>query len=624
MHRLAFFLLALAVRAQTLEQQALRLDLELQARHLPFGTILDPIYAGPDSSEIIGYTRCGDSAIWTGHYLAAEAYRYSVTRSAEGLAAADRALRGIELLVQVSGADDVLAPCAVPADSPFTPGILREEREHDQHSAVVDGRMWQWVGNTSRDQYMGVFFGLSIAWERIDDAGIRARISDVVTRLVNRLINRNWSVVMPGGNTSTTFLLRPEQQAAMLQVGRQVNPARFSRVYDDWRPGLLGIGTAVTYDTLDPHSSYFKFNLDAITFYLLVHLEPRNTSRLTDYWNTYERFRETVRLHQNAHFNAIDRVLRGPEGRRDAETVELLSEWLQRPRRDFFVDLRPKYRGCGENRACDVIPARERVTTDFVWQRSPFQLYGGGSGRIESAGVDFILPYWISRAYGVTSPVAIVSAASGALGVAPGALASAYGTGFGANGRRVEIRDAAGAVYVPRLFYGSDEQINFEVPAGVARGQAIFTVLKQDGTRADAVVNVESVAPALFTANMTGQGPASGVALRTERDGRLTHGPLATCFGPALCQTMKVETSDRPVYLSLFGTGFRNGNSLDAVKVTIASKPARVLYAGAQLEFAGLDQLNVELPREVRGSGETDLILTVDGVQSNAVRVQID
>ena len=41
-------------------------------------------------------------------------------------------------------------------------------------------------------------------------------------------------------------------------------------------------------------------------------------------------------------------------------------------------------------------------------------------------------------------------------------------------------------------------------------------------------------------------------------------------------------------------------------------------------QFAGLDQLNVEVPREVRGAGETDLILTVDGVQSNAVRVRID
>jgi uncharacterized protein (TIGR03437 family) len=622
--RLLFFLCAVELSAQTFEQHAISISRDIEARHLPFGTIQDPIYAGPDSNEIIGYTRCGDSAIWTGHYLAAESYRYSVTRSADALAAADRALRGLEQLVRVTGEDRVLARCTLPADSPFAAGILSEESHHDQHRAVIDGRDWHWVGNTSRDQYMGAMFGLSVACERIDDASIRARIATLVTRLVDRLLEKNWSVVMPGGRSSTTFAIRPEQQASILQVARQVNPARFSRVYDDWRPGFLGLGTALAIDALDPHGSYFKFNLAAITFYNLVRLEPRGTERLTEYWNTYEKFHNTVRLHQNAHFNAIDRVLRGPEGRRDAETIELLNEWLKRPRRDFGVDVRGKYPSCSDDRSCNVIAVADRVTTDFVWQRSPFQLFGGGSGRVESSGIDFILPYWMSRAYGVTSAVAVVSAASGAMGVAPGAIASAYGAGFGASGARLEVRDSAGAVHVARVFYASDQQINFEVPAAVATGQATFTVVKPDGTRADSFVTLQRVAPALFTANMSGQGPAAGVALRTERDGRLTQQPLASCFGPLLCQTVEVEVGDRPVYLSLFGTGFRHASSPDAVRVTIRSRPARVLYAGAQPEFAGLDQLNVEIPQGARNAGETDLILTVDGLQSNAVRVRIE
>ncbi len=49
------------------EPDALAISAAIQARHLPFGTILDPIFAGPDSNDIVGYTRCGDSAIWTGH-----------------------------------------------------------------------------------------------------------------------------------------------------------------------------------------------------------------------------------------------------------------------------------------------------------------------------------------------------------------------------------------------------------------------------------------------------------------------------------------------------------------------------------------------------------------------------
>jgi hypothetical protein len=47
---------------------------------MPFGTLLDPIYASPTSDAIVGYTRCGDSALWTGVYLAAESFHYAVNK----------------------------------------------------------------------------------------------------------------------------------------------------------------------------------------------------------------------------------------------------------------------------------------------------------------------------------------------------------------------------------------------------------------------------------------------------------------------------------------------------------------------------------------------------------------
>jgi hypothetical protein len=55
--------------------------------------------------------------------------------------------------------------------------------------------------------------------------------------------------------------------------------------------------------------------------------------------------------------------------------------------------------------ACSPLPVPVRVPTDFLWQRDPFQLVGGGRGLIEGAGIDYILPYWMSRYYGViTTP----------------------------------------------------------------------------------------------------------------------------------------------------------------------------------------------------------------------------
>src|SRR5580658_1405372 len=90
--------------------EALSIDATIQSRHLPFGGILDPIFATPTSDDITGYTRCGDSAIWTGHYLAAESYRYSVTNDTAALANAQGALAYLKALVDVTGTD-VLARC---------------------------------------------------------------------------------------------------------------------------------------------------------------------------------------------------------------------------------------------------------------------------------------------------------------------------------------------------------------------------------------------------------------------------------------------------------------------------------------------------------------------------------
>jgi len=51
------------------------------------------------------------------------------------------------------------------------------------------------------------------------------------------------------------------------------------------------------------------------------------------------------------------------------------------------------------------------------------------------------------------------------------------------------------------------------------------------------------------------------------------------------------------LFLVLFGTGMRFRSSLSNVSVKIGGIDAPVEYAGPQGEFAGLDQINVRLPR---------------------------
>lgn len=46
-------------------------------------------------------------------------------------------------------------------------------------------------------------------------------------------------------------------------------------------------------------------------------------------------------------------------------------------------------------------------------------------------------------------------------------------------------------------------------------------------------------------------------------------------------------------------------------------------YSGASADFPGLDEVVVEVPRNLAGMGQVDVVLTVDGQSANPVPVHI-
>lgn len=393
-------LLVAPIRAT--EAGAVTISHNIQQRHLPHGLILDPQFASPDSQEIVAYAHGGDAAIWTGHYLAAESYRYAVTKSPDALANVKRALAGLRLLAEITG-NGLLARCAFPATWKYAQSVIEEERRHGIYYRVINGDTYVWIGNTSRDQYSGVFFGLGVAYDLVEDAQARDEIKTITTRLLDYLLDKNWQVTLPGGEISTIFAGHPEQRLSFLAVGRRVN-AGFAGDYELARFfASLTVGAAIVFEVLEEHDSYFKFNLATINLFNLIRLENDATYR-NRYLETYNTLRRTTDDHGNAHFNMIDRALRGSaDVARDEATRQMLNDWLKRPRRDEWRDWRSsaRFASCGEDRACAPLPITDRICTDFLWQRSPFLLFGGGYGKIESAGLDYILPYWMARYYGV-------------------------------------------------------------------------------------------------------------------------------------------------------------------------------------------------------------------------------
>lgn len=612
---LPILLIAATFPLKASEADALAISAKIQARFLPFGTILEPIYASATSKQIVDYTDCGDSALWTGAYLAAEAFRYNVTQSPDALNNVRGALAGLKSLADVTG-DNRLARCIVAANSPYAASISSQE----SNNTIKQNPPWIWVDNTSRDEVVGAFFGLGVAFDLVHDATVQADVSSLATRLLGFVAGHQWS---PNDDISNTFLLRPEELQMLLTVAGHVNPANHVS------PPLLmlPIDAAVKVDVLS-NSSYFKFNLDFMTFYNLVRL-GNNSSYLT----AYQIVRNYTASQQNSFFDLIDAALQGANSARDTEARTLLDQWLLRPVRDPPVDLTSTVPVCGAE-ACNPVPVPLRSPTDFLWQRDPFQLTGGGSNTIESPGIDYILPYWMGRYYGVISPDAVESSAAPSVAVAPGSIASMYGSNLASGnttasalplpttlgGLTLSVTDSSGAQQAAALNFVSPTQVNFIIPSGAALGEATFTAAS-GSTSQTATTLISNVAPTLFTMNGTGSGVAAATAVEVLNSQPQQQTPV-TVFQCAAsgCTPVPINVGiNGNVYLTLYGTGIRNKSSLANVQVTINGVSVQVLYAGAQPTFPGLDQVNVSLPAALSGTGNANVVLTVDKQVSNTV-----
>jgi uncharacterized protein (TIGR03437 family) len=77
------------------------------------------------------------------------------------------------------------------------------------------------------------------------------------------------------------------------------------------------------------------------------------------------------------------------------------------------------------------------------------------------------------------------------------------------------------------------------------------------------------------------------------------------------------------VYAVLFGTGTRGRTSLDNVRMTLGGRTLPLAYVGPQGAYAGLDQINALIPASLAGRGTLDLVVYVDGLQTNTVRLTI-
>lgn len=376
--------------------------------HLPYGLNADVWWHDDDRSSVYRLEGLGDSATWSGHYLAALALRHHIAPDPGLRKRILDVLEKFDLLIEVSGQRGYIARFAAPAtdagyqgyyrvygrgEDPERPGLgLKAYRGVTPYEDLV------WLGYSSRDIYDGVNYGLAAAFHFSDDDEIRERIRNIVAMAASRLIEDQWDILDGKGNRTrgNDFF-----KMAWMRLILAVCPDRFSHLEEEYQrlcDRLTARGPRV-YDIR--YGEYFANNLNFIRMFTLCLLEtdPERKKALQD---VLRQMHETAAPHLNAHFAAIYVIATGDKENPKARAAlqGLLIDFPEPPKFGREVDLRNRSDieqfNDGYTRYAQL--PRERVPTDFMWQRSPCVSHGSWDLPFEFPGLDLFLPYWMGRA----------------------------------------------------------------------------------------------------------------------------------------------------------------------------------------------------------------------------------
>jgi len=233
---------------------------------------------------------------------------------------------------------------------------------------------------------------------------------------------------------------------------------------------------------------------------------------------------------------------------------------------------------------------------------------------------------------------AVVSSASYASGpVASQEIVALFGPGIASQpasaslplptvlgGASVQITDSAGATQLAPIFAVTPGQANILVPAGLAAGRATVTVIHGSTAALAGSVTIASSAPGLYSVNQDGAGVAAANAFLVTASNRRVDQTVFTCDPRAvrscLAAPLSLGGAADTLYVALYGTGIRGAASVECFA---GGRSVPVLYAGPVASYAGLDQVNISIPRSLAGAGRVRVYLVADGVASNVVGLNL-
>ena len=181
---------------------------------------------------------------------------------------------------------------------------------------------------------------------------------------------------------------------------------------------------------------------------------------------------------------------------------------------------------------------------------------------------------------------------------------------------------STGSVQAPLLFVGPN-QINFQIPPGVALGSAVPAQLtKADGTTLLTTLNITPSAPGIFTVLQNGQGQAAAY----NQDNTQNFGTNPAPRGSVI-QLYATGAGDTTPQLAPGEPAPASGNPLVFTKVQptvmIGGVQAQVQFSGMAPGYVGLWQINAVIPANITPGPAVPVTISAGGVTSNTATIAV-
>lgn len=397
----------------TLDQETAAFEERIKLRHDRYGLVSDSRLRIPGDLSTNETVTSDNDGLWTSIYLAAECFRYAVTKDPEAKKNATKTYLAMERLETITGIP------GFPARSIVT---INESTGEGGEWHVTPDKKWKWKGDTSSDEIVGHMFAYPLFYDLVAEGEMRTRVKNLVQRLMGHIVDHDFHLIDLDGKPTRWAVWAPdsinfkpnwwyERGINSLQILSFLKAAfhvtgdqKFESAYQMLIQKHHYIENMIQQKMYGPFDiNHSDDELAFLPYYILFRyakepeLKPFYEKSMQRSWNVEQADRIPIwniiassALQKDCDLNvALEELQQIP--------MDMIN-WTVNNSHRWDLPRDPMDDRFGKAQAIRPIPTPERAVSK--WNNNNYKYDQGAGGYTEEDGAYFLLPYWIGRYHG--------------------------------------------------------------------------------------------------------------------------------------------------------------------------------------------------------------------------------